>query len=213
MMPIDYSNVEIITHEYPELIQVSEYEFRKKWSIALRNKIPSTVNLETLSSQLSFDGHEVNLERGADSNQLSVFVRTRFAQTDYLMFNDWNLMAEIDYLLNGIDKIQGQERQYWYPWLSLKVGEKTTLSRWVMREVQVGLRHNAQDGFQFFGHLEVNELIEGGAKVISVHSGGAITRQSENDVENCTFEMTGFFSLVRLLEYEPSLAKDWILTS
>jgi hypothetical protein len=205
MSSFDFSQDKIIVKNYPELIQISEYEFRRTWQIKLANQL--NIDLSKIATKLSFYGHEVRIEADNSSQLINVTVTTKFAPTDYLFFNACNLFAEIDYLLGGITEIQGQARDLWYPWLDMKPNSSVRghVSRWVMQEIQVGLRHSTHDGFSFFGDLEVNDHIECGAKVISVHPGGAITRETENPGNDFTFQVNGFFMLVRLLKHEPSL--------
>ncbi|WP_017324970.1 hypothetical protein [Synechococcus sp. PCC 7336] len=203
----DYSSFKLVTKNYPDLIQISEDRFQREWSITLKRAISSETNLGSISEKLSYEGFQVLL-KSLDGNLLEASVTTNYSETDYLFFNTSNLFAEIDQLLCEIELIQGQARNDWFPWLAERSGQPFKISRWIIREVDVGLRFSKQGGITFFGTEEVNEMLLHGSKVVSINPGGALTRQITRGGGDPSFEISGFFVSVRLHEHPPSLS-DW----
>jgi hypothetical protein len=204
----DYSNIQLITKDYPELIEVSEGCFQREWSIRFKSSILEDTNLIQKSTLLSYEGFQVALKKVSDISIIAC-VTTNTPDTDYLFFTTSNLFAEIDCLLSEIDSIQGKKREDWFPWLSARSDQIFNLSRWIIRKIEVGLRNTENEGLSFFGIDQVNKLLEENAKATSVQPGGAITRQHDNQGSSVSFEVSGFFITLILEEYPPSLATNF----
>ncbi|MGB7415482.1 MAG: hypothetical protein WA902_14845 [Thermosynechococcaceae cyanobacterium] len=204
----DYSNIKLITKDYPELIEISEGFFQREWSIIFKDPILEDANLIQKSTLLSYEGFQVDLKKISHTSIIAC-VTTNLSDTDYLFFTTSNLFAEIDYLLSEIDSIQGKARQDWFPWLSTRSDQVFNLSRWIIRKIEVGLRNTGNEGLSFFGIDQVNKLLEESAKATSIQPGGAITKQQGNQGGSVSFEVSGFFIVLILEEYPPSLATNF----
>lgn len=68
-----------------------------------------------------------------------------------------------------------------------------------MRTIEVGIRVDVHNGLQFFGTEDVNDLLKGGARIVSLDPGGAIMRKLGEEGGNVQLTLSGF-SLQVVLE-------------
>ncbi|AFY40221.1 hypothetical protein Lepto7376_4092 [[Leptolyngbya] sp. PCC 7376] len=202
-----YADSGITKRNYPELKTLSDNTFQQKWLVSLKKNTPQKPDLDDISKKLSFEGFNIAIEDLSEKN-IQVIVNTAYSETDYLFLNTSNLFAEIDCLLCGIELIQSQERNEWFPWLSERSGQSFNINRIIIHEIDVGLRISLQQGVSFFGIEKVNEVLLKNSRVISVNPGGALTKKSIDSDGNNSFEISGFFLTIRLHEYQPSLS-NW----
>lgn len=61
-----------------------------------------------------------------------------------------------------------------------------------MREIEIGIRVDPDNGIQFFGVDDANRLLEGGARIVALEPGGAIMRKVGQNNDNVQLTLSGF---------------------
>ena len=67
-----------------------------------------------------------------------------------------------------------------------------------MREIEVGIRIDRNEGISFFGTEEINDLLRSGGRVVAIEPGGAIMRKLGEGAGNVSLTLSGFSLKVKI---------------
>ena len=117
----------------------------------------------------------------ASAYQLTGYLKIELRQTvitdewgweHHLYISTYRFLEEVDYAFGGIDRIQNQPRDDWHPWLSrsFNLGYYSSVSRLIVRRMEVNLRLEGDGNITFAGIEEINDMLHSGASPIKMES-------------------------------------------
>jgi hypothetical protein len=208
-----YGEESLVLHNWPKIERESDGLWVRSWSIVFQHEIQDFVDLKIASNYLSYEGYKVDVSR-VHCNELEFSVKTKdsYRDEDYLIFNAFKMLEEIDILFRGIDTIQGQSCEEWNPWLT-RVNHPDLpyiLKRNIIKSLEVGLRLDRGGQVSFFGINEANEIIFGvDSKVISLEPGGIITQEKDDaQFGEASFSINGFMLVVHVFQQDQGITLE-----